>query len=81
MDIVYTVTRYTKTKTVVVGSYDTEAEAKAAMMEHYHKTPKRGNFFYSIRVEKLREIDGVMFRYTDLSKRAVQYTKEMLAMS
>ena len=78
MATVYTVTRSTKSKTVVVGHFDTEAEAKTAMFEHFRSTPKRGKFHYRICLEELREIGGVMFRSTDLSKPSVKYTREML---
>ncbi len=78
MATVYTVTRRTKTKTVVVGSYDTETEAKAAMVEHFSSTPKRGNFSYSIAEEELREIGGVTFRSYTSGRPYSRYTKEQL---
>lgn len=78
MKIVYTVTRSTKSKTVFVGHFDTEAEAKTAMIEHFRSTPKRGKFHYRISMEKLREIGGVMFRSTDLTKPSDEYTRKML---
>jgi len=78
MAIVYTVTRRTKTKAVVVGSYDTEAEAKTAMVEHFSSTPKRGNLSYSIAEEELHEIGGVMFRSYTSGRPYSRYTREML---
>ncbi len=78
MATVYTVTRRTKTKTVVVGSYDTRAEAKTAMVKHFNSTPKRGKFSYSIAEEELREIGGVMFRSYTSGRPYSRYTREML---
>ena len=68
---VYVVVRYTKTKSVAVGGYDTEDDAKAAMIEHFRRTPKRGNFYYRITQERLREIDGIMFRELRSEERRV----------
>ena len=73
---VYVVVRYTKTKSVAVGGYDTEDDAKAAMIEHFRRTPKRGNFYYRITQERLREIDGIMFRELDSSSPSWRYTRE-----
>jgi len=78
MNWCYTVHRYNKTKTTIVGSFETMEEAEAAMLRHYKETPKRGKFHYRISVEELREIGGVMFRCTDLSKPSIKYTQEML---
>jgi len=78
MAIVYTVTRRTKTKTTVVGSFSTEAEAKTAMVEHFGSTPKRGKFSYSIAEEELREISGVVFRSYTSGRPYSRYTREML---
>lgn len=75
---VYVVVRYTKTKSVAVGGYDTEDDAKAAMIEHFCRTPKRGSFYYRITQERLREIDGIMFRELDSSSPSWKYTREML---
>ena len=75
---VYVVVRYTKTKSVAVGGYDTEDDAKAAMIEHFRITPKRGNFYYRITQERLREIDGIMFRELDSSSPSWRYTREQL---
>ena len=75
---VYVVVRYTKTKSVAVGGYDTEDDAKAAMIEHFRRTPKRGNFYYRITQERLREIDGIMFRELDSSSPSWRYTREQL---
>ena len=75
---VYVVVRYTKTKSVAVGGYDTEDDAKAAMNEHFRRTPKRGNFYYRITQERLREIDGIMFRELDSSSPSWRYTREQL---
>ncbi len=75
---VYVVARYTKTKSVAVGGYDTEDDAKAAMIEHFRRTPKRGNFYYRITQERLREIDGIMFRELDSSSPSWRYTREQL---
>ena len=75
---VYVVVRYTKTKSVAVGGYDTEDDAKAAMIEHFRRTPKRGNFYYRITQERLREIDGLMFRELDSSSPSWRYTREQL---
>lgn len=75
---VYIVVRYTKTKSVAVGGYDTEDDAKAAMIEHFRRTPKRGNFYYRITQERLREIDGIMFRELDSSSPSWRYTREQL---
>lgn len=60
---VFHVTRSTKTgKTVNVGDFDTVEQAHEAMLKHYKETPKRGQFFYRISEEELKEINGVMFR-------------------
>ena len=75
---VYVVVRYTKTKSVAVGGYDTEDDAKAAMIEHFRRTPKRGNFYYRITQERLREIDGIMFRELDSSSPSWRYTREQM---
>ena len=75
---VYVVVRYTKTKSVAVGGYDTEDDAKAAIIEHFRRTPKRGNFYYRITQERLREIDGIMFRELDSSSPSWRYTREQL---
>ena len=75
---VYVVVRYTKTKSVAVGGYDTEDDAKAAMIEHFRRTPKRGNFYDRITQERLREIDGIMFRELDSSSPSWRYTREQL---
>ena len=75
---VYVVVRYTKTKSVAVGGYDTEDDAKAAMIEHFRRTPKRGNFYYRITQERLREIDGIMFRELDSSSPSWRYTRGQL---
>ena len=75
---VYVVVRYTKTKSVAVGGYDTEDDAKAAMIEHFRRTPKRGNFYYRITQERLREIDGIMFRELNSSSPSWRYTREQL---
>ena len=75
---VYVVVRYTKTKSVAVGGYDTEDDAKAAMIEHFRRTPQRGNFYYRITQERLREIDGIMFRELDSSSPSWRYTREQL---
>ena len=75
---VYVVVRYTKTNSVAVGGYDTEDDAKAAMIEHFRRTPKRGNFYYRITQERLREIDGIMFRELDSSSPSWRYTREQL---
>lgn len=78
MNWCYTVRRNNKTKSVVVGSFETMEEAEAAMLKHYKATPKRGSFYYSIWKEKLEVISGVAYRSTDLSKPSVKYTREML---
>ncbi len=78
METVYTVTRSTKSKTIVVGHYGTEAEAKTAMVEHFSSTPKHGKFHYRISVEELREIGGVMFRSYTSGNQSTQYTREVL---
>ena len=75
---VYVVVRYTKTKSVAVGGYDTEDDAKAAMIEHFRRTPKRGNFYYRITQERLREIDRIMFRELDSSSPSWRYAREHL---
>lgn len=77
-DVCYVVVRCNKTKSVGVGGYDTEDDAKAAMIEHFRRTPKRGNFYYRITQEMLREIDSVMFREFDSSCPSWKYTREML---
>ena len=60
---VFHVTRSTKTgKTVNIGDFDTVEQAHEAMLKHYKETPKRGQFFYRISEEELKEINGVMFR-------------------
>lgn len=51
-------------KTTVVGDFDTLEAAQEAMLEHYRNTPKRGQFWYVISEDNLREIDGVVFRET-----------------
>jgi len=60
---VFHVTRSTKTgKMVNVGDFDTVEQAHEAMLKHYKETPKRGQFYYRISEEELKEIDGVVFR-------------------
>ncbi len=60
---VFHVTRSTKTgKTVDIGDFDTVEQAHEAMLKHYRETPKRGQFYYRISEEELKEIDGVVFR-------------------
>lgn len=60
---VFHVTRSTKTgKTVNIGDFDTVEQAHEAMLKHYKETPKRGQFYYRISEEELKEIDGVVFR-------------------
>lgn len=78
MAVVYSVIRYAKTKSVTVGSYDTEAEAKAAMVEHFSSTPKRGKFYYRICQEELKEAGGVMFRCFASDSPTWRYTREQL---
>ena len=78
MNWCYTVRRNNKTKTTIVGSFETTEEAEAAMLGHYKETPKRGRFYYSIWKEKLEVIGGVAYRSTDLSQKAARYTKEQL---
>lgn len=51
-------------KTTVVGDFDTLEAAKEAMLEHYRNTPKRGQFWYVVSEDNLKEIGGVMFRET-----------------
>ncbi|WP_304430084.1 hypothetical protein [Faecalibaculum rodentium] len=75
---VYAVVRYTKTKSVEVGCFDTEDAAKTAMIEHFRSTPKRGKFYYRITQEGRRKIDGIMFREFDSSKPSWKYTREQL---
>lgn len=78
MNWCYTVRRNNKTKTTVVGSFETKEEAEAAMLKHYKETPRRGSFYYSIWKEKLEVIGGVAYRSTDLSQKIDRYTKEQL---
>lgn len=78
MNWCYTVRRHNKTKTTIVGSFETMEEAEAAMRRHYKETPKRGSFYYSIWKEKLEVISGVAYRSTDLSQQAAHCTKEQL---
>lgn len=60
---VFHVSRSTKTgKTTNVGDFDTVEQAREAMLEHYRKTPKRGQFWYTITQEDLDEIRGIVFR-------------------
>jgi len=59
---VYNVRRKSATKSMSVGDYNTLNEAKAAMLEHYTTTPKRGKFEYIINEEKLYDIDGIKMR-------------------
>lgn len=51
-------------KTVIVGDFDTLEEAREAMLKHYRSTPKRGQFWYVISEDNLREVGGVLFRET-----------------
>lgn len=78
MTDVYVVVRYTESKSVEIGSYDTAGAAKTAMIEHFRRTPKRGNFYYRITQEGVREINGISFREFDSSKPSWKYTREML---
>lgn len=65
MKTVFHVYRSNKSrKTVTVGDFDTLEAAREAMLEHYRNTPKRGQFWYAISEDTLREIDGVVFRET-----------------
>ena len=48
------------------------------MIEHFRRTPKRGNFYYRITQEGVREINGISFREFDSSKPSWKYTREML---
>ena len=60
---VFHVARSTKTgKTMNVGDFDTVELAHEAMLKHYKETPKRGQFYYRISEEELKEINGVVFR-------------------
>ncbi len=60
---VFHVSRFTKTgKGTSVGDFDTVEQAKAAMLEHYKSTPKRGRFGYSITEEEIEEINGYAYR-------------------
>lgn len=60
---VFSVTRGTKTGgSIHVGDFETKELAETAMLEHYRKTPKRGNFYYQINKEKLEEIQGITYR-------------------
>lgn len=65
MKTVFHVYRANKSrKVVVIGDFDTLESAREAMLEHYRNTPKRGQFWYVISEDNLREIDGVVFRET-----------------
>lgn len=75
---VYVVVRYTKSKSVEIGSYDTEEAAKTAMVEHFRRTPKRGSFYYRITQEGVYEINGISFREFDSSRPSWKYMREML---
>lgn len=61
---VFSVSRSTKTsKTTSIGDFDTVEQAQEAMLEHYRKTPKRGQlFWYTIAESVLEEVGGVVFR-------------------
>lgn len=60
---VYNVTRSTATgKRVNVGDFETIDAARVAMVDHYHQTPKRGKFSYTIAQQELREIGGILMR-------------------
>lgn len=64
---IYNVTRSTATgKRVNVGDFETIDAARAAMVEHYKQTPKRGKFAYTITQQELREIGGVLMRIQTL---------------
>lgn len=78
MKMVYTVRKCNKTKSTVVGNFETLADAEAAMVEHYRNTPKRGIFYYSIWREGLEVIGDVTYRSIDSSQKHVRYTREML---
>lgn len=64
---VYNVRRKNTTKSMSIGDYNTLNEAKAAMLEHYIVTPKRGKFEYIINEEKLYDIDGIKMRMFEIS--------------
>lgn len=65
MKTVFHVYRSNKSrKTVIVGDFDTQEAAQEAMLKHYRNTPKRGQFWYVISEDTLRDIDGVVFRET-----------------
>lgn len=64
---VYNVTRSTATgKRVNVGDFETIDAARVAMVDHYHQTPKRGKFSYTIAQQELREIGGILMRVETL---------------
>ena len=78
---VYNVRRKSATKSTSVGDYNTLSEARAAMLEHYTVTPKRGKFEYIINEEKLYDIDGIkMFEISLLGEGAFykRYTRSEL---
>ncbi len=63
LGFIFNVRRGTATgKSVNIGDYKTLEEAEAAMLQHYHETPKRGKFEYVISEEELEDIGGVTFR-------------------
>ena len=64
---IYNVRRKSATKSMSIGDYNTLNEAKAAMMEHYTATPKRGKFEYIISEEKLYDFDGIKMRKFEMS--------------
>lgn len=61
--IIYNVTRSTSAgKHVNVGDFDSIQAARAAMIEHYRHTPKRGKFAYTITQQELQDIGGQLMR-------------------
>ena len=52
--IVFSLSRGGKTvKTVRLGDFETKDRAVAAMLGHYRKAPKRGEFYYTIAEEEI----------------------------
>lgn len=63
---VYCVTRRQATKSIDIGDFDTPEQARHAMFDHYHVTPKRGTFYYSIMEMKTGTSAGG-FRYHSIT--------------
>lgn len=60
---VFNVSRIPKTaKAVNIGDFETLEQAEKAMMEHFNSTPKRGEFYYTIREDELKDIGGTIMR-------------------